>query len=92
MCAYLKKDVEIAVRKLFPDRKKEEIMNVLNKYKSDSYRVHLAILKLSQGNYEQLVDFTNKAIIDFRDVLWWAEYEGKGSKKKIDSPYKGILN
>ena len=32
----------------------------------------LAILKLSQGNLQQVIYFTEKAKVDFRDVILWA--------------------
>lgn len=66
-------------------------MNVLSKYGSDSYRVHLAILKLSHGNDEQLIEFTEKAIVDFRDVLWWAEHDHAKDGVRIDQPYKHLI-
>lgn len=91
MCSYSKKDVEIAIERLFPDRKTEEIMNILTKYKPDSYRVQLAILKLSRGDYEQLIEFTNKAIVDFRDILWWAEYDHAKDGAQIQQPYEHLI-
>ncbi len=39
-----------------------------------SPRVRLAILKLADGDLDQLLDATQTAIEDYRDVLAWAEY------------------
>ncbi len=89
--SYSKKDVIVAIKKLFFDKKIGKILNILNDYKSDSYRVHLAILKLSQGNYEKLIEYTNKAKVDFRDVLWWAEYDHAKDGIQIDQPYEDLI-
>jgi hypothetical protein len=37
-------------------------------------RVHLAILKLSQGDKKELARLVDVALTDYRDVLYWAEY------------------
>jgi hypothetical protein len=39
-----------------------------------SPRVRLAILKLANGDLDRLLDHTNTAITDYRDVLSAAEY------------------
>jgi hypothetical protein len=39
-----------------------------------SPRVRLAILKLADGNLDSLLDETQNAIVDYRDVLAGAEY------------------
>jgi hypothetical protein len=39
-----------------------------------SPRVRLAILKLADGEPDRLLDETQRAIQDYRDVLSWAEY------------------
>jgi hypothetical protein len=40
----------------------------------ESPRVQLAILKLSEGDPEKLLNYIEAAKIDYRDVLAWAEY------------------
>ncbi|TFH35211.1 MAG: hypothetical protein E4G99_07810 [Anaerolineales bacterium] len=42
-------------------------------------RVHLAILKLSEGDPLKLLQYIEAARIDYRDVLAWAEYPAQMS-------------
>ena len=67
-----------------------EIQEILNLYDNQDSkgreRVFLAVLKLSQGDEEKLFHFLNEASIDFRDVLFGAEYDKNG--KEISNPYK----
>jgi hypothetical protein len=61
----------------FPEEQRELIQAELDRYVGDSRagttRVHLAILRLSEGNLELLRHNVKVALKDFRDVLWWAE-------------------
>lgn len=67
-------------QKLFgshPDR--DELLQALNRYGSregdrERERVQLAILKLSEGDPAQLHSNVAAALLDYRDVLAWAEY------------------
>ena len=52
---------------------------ILNQYGVEEYqrerdRVQLAILKLSQGQFDLLEYYLEVACSDYRDVLAWAEY------------------
>ena len=40
-------------------------------------RVQLAVLKLSEGRIDKLQHYVEQARMDFRDVLYWAEYYGR---------------
>jgi hypothetical protein len=67
------------VRQLFPSLNPDIVMEVLDLYGTESYerereRVQLAILKLSEGSQEKLLQFLDVAKLDYRDVLAWAEY------------------
>jgi hypothetical protein len=73
-------DVErIAVRDFGRDPL-SQVLEILQEYgkqewnRPGSPRVRLAILKLANGNLDQLKRFTNSAIGDFRDVVSQAEY------------------
>jgi hypothetical protein len=62
----------------------------------ESPRVHLAILKLSDGNPEKSLHYIEAARGDYRDVLAWAEYPeqlGSGARRDNTPPeeYKAIL-
>ena len=72
-------DVERIVRRDFPAGVFEEILGILDRYQSDhgpsaGARVHLAALKLADGNREALRKWVEDAQRDFRDVLADAEY------------------
>jgi hypothetical protein len=72
-------DVERIVRRDFPADAFDEILGIVDRYQSDhgvsaSARVHLAALKLAQGNRDALCRWVNEARMDYRDVLAPAEY------------------
>lgn len=72
-------DVERIVRRDFPADAFEEILGILDRYRSDhgpsaGARVQLAALKLADGNREALRRWVNEAQMDYRDVLAPAEY------------------
>ncbi len=56
----------------------DRVANTLNRFKSEREkrpnRVHAAILKISDGSVEKVEKNVEVAIIDYRDVLSWAEY------------------
>ena len=89
---YNNQQVLTAIKKLFSKEKVKEIQEILSLYGSQEgkggQRVCLAVLKLSQGDEERLFHFLNEASIDFRDVLFWAEYDKNG--KEIPNPYKEL--
>lgn len=89
---YRKNQVIFAIRKLFKITEQAEVLKALNLDRSDSYRTYLAVLKLSKGNLKEFYNYLEKAEKDYRDVLWWAEYDGKDRNKKIQEPYKEMLS
>jgi ABC-type siderophore export system fused ATPase/permease subunit len=70
--------VQRKIRQYFAPENREEVAELLKRFPGNSEqgrkRVHLAILKLSQGNKEELARLVNVALTDYRDVLYWAEY------------------
>ena len=68
------------LRACFPDEQNaRDALSLLDEYGSESWheerdRVHLAILKESQGNLDQLLERVDRAMNDYRDVLVGAEY------------------
>jgi hypothetical protein len=63
----------------WPEEDPQEILRILDEYGADSSepgraRVHLAILKLSEGHKNQLPQLVSMAKRDYRDVLAYAEY------------------
>jgi len=59
-------DAAAALRTLVPDPRD-----------SDPTRVWRACLKLSKGHLKDLHHYVHQAKLDFRDVLYWAEYHGE---------------
>ncbi|MDY7039408.1 MAG: hypothetical protein SVX38_00945 [Chloroflexota bacterium] len=54
-------------------------MKILDQYGVEKYeggrnRVHLAIIKVSEGELSRLPELVKVAKADYRDVLAWAEY------------------
>lgn len=72
--------VESKVRALFPFPVVAEVLEILNEYQAfseqHSARVHLAVLKLSDGNLEKLREQVMAAKRDFRDVVNPIEHPG----------------
>ena len=67
------------VARYWPDVNPQEIMTVLDEYGVNSsergcVRVQLAILKLSNGQRDQLAELVRMAKRDYRDVVAYAEY------------------
>jgi len=93
MKKYTYENVIKAISIAFPNEKTEQILKLLEIYGKEQYeyekeRVHLAILKLSNGDIKKLHDYLNLAKIDYRDVLMAAEYYLDGSE--IVEPYRII--
>ena len=70
---------------------------LLNYSDKESPRVHLAILKLSEGDPKKLLSYLEAARGDYRDVLAWAEYpeQLRSGKTRYNTPleeYEAILS
>jgi hypothetical protein len=64
-----------AVRLAFGASDERAAVEALSAYDGrESERVHLAALKLAQGDLERLRHNVQVARTDYRDVLYWAEY------------------
>ncbi len=67
----------------FPPEDREYVIEQLKRYRGDSVqgrkRIHLAILKLSEGSKEKVAHLVEVALRDYRDILYWAE---RASQKK----------
>ena len=65
---------------LFPDiATRKDARDILGEYGQEEYeqealRVKLAILKLSGSDLDKIIDLTDAAKHDYRDILSWAEY------------------
>lgn len=59
---------------------KNEILELLSTVYSKvrSKRVVRCVIYLSNGNYEDLTHFVKDALVDWREVIYWAEYDQNG--------------
>jgi hypothetical protein len=67
------------IQRYWPDENPQVILDILNAYGTAEMergrtRVHLAILKLSDGQKERLPELVAMAKRDYRDVIAYAEY------------------
>ena len=81
--------VRAKITKYWPDVDPQEVLNILDEYGVESYetgqpRVHLAILKLCEGQREKLPKLVEMAKRDYRDVLAFAEYPEQMKKGFIE--------
>ncbi len=93
MKPYTSSDVMEAIKNIFPKHIKdvEEIIFEYGKenHEKEENRVRLAVLKLSNGDLDGLIQFIDLAKQDYRDVLLRAEYDTNGNE--VDNPYNKIL-
>lgn len=67
------------VEQQFPPQDQSTVLSLLSTYGAESYerevaRVQRAILTLAKGQLDQVAYLVGAAKVDYRDVLWWAEY------------------
>lgn len=80
MPEHTRQAVEQEVARLFGPESVTGVLLLLDQYQCpphEPHRVHLAVLKLSEGKMERLKYFVKQAQDDFRDVLYWAESYGQ---------------
>jgi len=92
-----REDVTNAVHRLFPGAAARTVLELLDQYGIESHepereRVQMAILKLSEGVEDRLLQFLAAAKQDYREVLYWAEYpeasrRGSASERRSAKQY-----
>ena len=75
---YTRTDVESALCAAFPRSDAATVLSVIDLYGTEPHelereRVQLAIVVLSHGSEEKLLEFVQTAKTDYRDILCWAE-------------------
>ena len=78
-------DVERIAARDFPPHQVPQVLKALSFYGTESYhrevdRVHLDILKLVAGEFNQIAQETENACFDYRDTMVAAEYPNYGRK------------
>ena len=88
---YTRDNVVAAVHAAFPKSDAATILGILDLYGTEPYerekeRVQLAIVSLSTGSEDKLLDLVRTAKTDFRDVLSWQDggplSEAEGQKQR----------
>jgi len=83
-----RKDIMRIVARDYPARKQEEVLEILRQYDGDSekgkFRVWASLMKISEGEIEQLRENVERAKSDFRDILAYAEYPEYSDKVGFD--------
>jgi hypothetical protein len=84
-----REDVLATVRRHFPEAEVPAVMEMLDRYGTQANeperdRVHLAILKLSEGQRSKLQHYVDAAKCDHRDVLHWSEGPGLPASSVLD--------
>ena len=84
---------------LFPDTaSRNDAVSILDEYGSENHereviRVRLAIIKLSNNSLDKIIEFTDAAKKDYRDILSWAEYPRQSKYRLLkDNDKKQKLN
>jgi len=71
----LPEDILQRVHQDFPDEY-ETVLQLLDSYKGpEQARVVRCIIYLSQGNSDRLLSSLHTATVDYRDVIYFAEYD-----------------
>jgi hypothetical protein len=66
-----------AIARTFPAGERAAVEALLMSYEeNEAPRVRLAILALANGDLVRLGEMVRAAKLDYRDVLYWAEYPG----------------
>jgi replication-associated recombination protein RarA len=84
MAEYTKDLILAKIKQTFPNEEPEKIFSILGR---NDERTQLAVLKLSEGDLEEMQRLLEVAKADWRDVLAWAEYpeEMKNDTWKMDA-------
>ncbi len=87
-------DVLVAIQLMFSAKDKDKVLKILDKYginnfQKERFRVQLAAIKLSMGDLEQVQKYIDIALIDYRDILYTAEYSKEGLL--IQQPYFDLI-
>ncbi len=83
-------DIEEKVRLDYPPESKLAVMQSLAKYQGpERNRVIRCIVHLSGGDPQRTFHFAGVAAQDYRDVIYWAEYDEEGRRRvhNFDKPF-----
>ena len=74
-------DIEIRIKERFddPNRVYDLLKNLENQ--NEEIRVIRCILELSDSDYDSVDAWVKKANEDYRNILWYAEYDNRNVRK-----------
>jgi hypothetical protein len=81
--------IEAEARRLFPEDQIEFVVRYLSTVGIE--RVQLAVLKLSEGHLDKLGHYGDLALVDYRDVIYWAETQRNDSEPRSYDQLRGRL-
>lgn len=75
-------DIEVKIKEQYGGNIPEvlNLLNLINSNDAGGYRVIRCVLALAQGNMNKLKELTELASKDWRDVIYWAEYDKSGNQ------------
>jgi hypothetical protein len=84
-------DVRARLLSDYPGETSFEVMRLIEALRFDA-RVLRAIIHLAAGDFEQLQRFARASEIDWREVVFWAEYEDHAAEhprrvRSMDDPF-----
>jgi hypothetical protein len=77
----LPKDIESLIDERFKDRAR--VLRLLGNLENqkEEHRVIRCILELSDSDYDSIDAWVKKANEDYRNVIWYAEYDHRNARK-----------
>jgi len=74
-------DVESQLEKDYPAESLAEVQRCLSPYQGpERTRVTRCIIHLSAGDATKVSHFVSAAVIDYRDIIYWVEYDPEDRK------------
>lgn len=88
----LSADVARKIASDFPSAPLSKILAILDDYQGpERLRVIRCVIHLADGNTVKLLDYMGSARTDYRDVIYWAEYDGSDRKiRDFNQPFPAV--
>lgn len=76
------RDIEARIAARFKDFSRAQALLASVTVRADERdRVIRCILELSESDHDSLEAWVKKANVDYRDIIWYAEYDGRNVRK-----------
>ena len=77
---WLPKDIAERLAADFPTEDAPTLHRLLSECENESLRVIRCVVHLARADVGRLLHYIDSAAADYRDVIWWAEYDEAGRK------------